>query len=152
MLFRQAKDEPWSDTSIMVEYLVHADGAALNNSAGHRWAIHEFPPGKDFYDWQNRCLSSGAVYNPHKVDFDNSSSTSGCNLDAIGLCRLGDLSTRLGPIEIAGKIINSDEISRTMWTDSFLPLTGEFSVLGKSFVLFDDFGPKARGERLACSM
>ena len=29
--------------------------------------IHDLPPGKDFYDWQNRCLSVGAPFNPHKV-------------------------------------------------------------------------------------
>ncbi|RZC33023.1 uncharacterized protein BDFB_010701, partial [Asbolus verrucosus] len=150
MLMRQVKDEPWSDTAILVEYLVHADGATLNNSADHRWAIHELPPGKDFYSWQNRCLSSGDIYNPHKIDFDYSSNL--CSMDALGLCRLGDLSTRLGNIEISGKIVDSDKISRKMWTDSFLPLTGHHSVLGKSLVLYDDFGPKARGERLACSI
>lgn len=67
MLFRQATDEPWSDTSILIEYLVHADGASLNNSFNHRWAIHEHAPGKDFYDWQERCKSSGGIYNPYKV-------------------------------------------------------------------------------------
>lgn len=67
ILFRQARDEPWTDTSILVEYLVHADGANLNNSAEHRWAIHDLPPGKDFYNWTGRCLSAGPVYNPYKV-------------------------------------------------------------------------------------
>lgn len=67
ILFRQPRDEPWADTTILTEYLVHADGANLNNSAEHRWAIHDFPPGKDFYNWTGRCLSAGPVYNPHKV-------------------------------------------------------------------------------------
>lgn len=75
-----------------------------------------------------------------------------CGLESVGLCRLGDLSTRLGTIEIAGRIKNSDTISRRMLIDALLPLTGQHSVLGKSFVLYDDFGPKARGERLACSV
>lgn len=152
MLFRQVRDEPWSDTSVIVEYLVHADGAVLNNSIDHRWAIHELPPGKDFYDWQARCLSAGLVYNPFQVDFDNRSSFNPCNTDSLGLCRLGDLSTRLGTLDIAGQIAESDKISRAMWTDSLLPLTGHHNVLGKSLVLYDDFGPKDRGERLACSM
>lgn len=67
MLLRQAKDESWADTSVLIEYLVHADGAILNNSADHRWAIHEFPPGKDYYNWTGRCLSAGEIYNPYKV-------------------------------------------------------------------------------------
>jgi hypothetical protein len=128
---------------------VHADGAALNNSANHRWAIHDQPPGKDFYSWKERCLSAGAIYNPYSIDFTTSEV---CSVDSIGLCRVGDLSTRLGAIEISGRIVDSDKISRKMWTDTFLPLTGHHSVLGKSLVLYDDFGPKARGERLACSM
>ncbi|CAG9829590.1 unnamed protein product [Diabrotica balteata] len=151
MLMRQVKDEPWADTTILIEYLVHADGAALNNSAEHRWAIHELPPGKDFYNWTARCLSSGAVYNPYKVDFDNRTSPDRCNMNAIGICRLGDISTRQGTIDISGKIADSDKISRKLWTDPMIPLTGFHSVLGKSLVLYDDHGPKARGERLACS-
>lgn len=67
ILFRQPLDEPWTDTSIFFDYIVHADGSSLNNSASHRWAIHYSPPGKDFYSWQNRCLSAGDVYNPYKV-------------------------------------------------------------------------------------
>lgn len=74
-----------------------------------------------------------------------------CNLDAIGLCRVGDLSKRQGTLEISGKIADSDRVSRKVWTDTVLPLTGSRSILGKSVVLFDDHGPKARGERLACS-
>ncbi|XP_066247756.1 uncharacterized protein Rsod [Euwallacea similis] len=151
MIMRQVKDEPWADTTVMLEYLVHADGAQLNNSADHRWALHESPPGKDFYDWQNRCLSAGDVYNPYKIDYDNTSNVEQCNLDSIGLCRVGDISKRQGTLEISGKIADSDRVSRKIWTDVLLPLTGTHSILGKSIVLFDDHGPKARGERLACS-
>lgn len=67
IIFRQPRDEPWVDTSIIVEYLIHADGSTLNKSVNHRWAIHHHPPGKDFYNWTARCLSTGDVYNPYKV-------------------------------------------------------------------------------------
>lgn len=67
ILFRQPRDEPWTDTTVFFEYLVHADGSNTNNSAEHRWAIHENPPGKDFYNWTARCLSAGSIYNPYKV-------------------------------------------------------------------------------------
>ncbi|XP_050302289.1 uncharacterized protein LOC126740355 [Anthonomus grandis grandis] len=151
LIMRQVKDEPWTDTAVMIEYLVHADGAQLNNSAEHRWAIHEAPPGKDFYDWQNRCISAGNVYNPYKIDYDNTSNIEQCNLDSIGLCRVGDLSKRQGTLKISGKIVDSDRVSRRIWTDPLLPLSGPHSIVGKGFVLYDDHGPKARGERLACS-
>lgn len=67
ILFRQPRDEPWVDTTIIVEYLIHADGSTLNKSVDHRWAIHHHPPGIDFYNWTARCVSAGDIYNPYKV-------------------------------------------------------------------------------------
>lgn len=29
--------------------------------------IHDNPPGKDYYNWTGRCLSTGEPYNPYKV-------------------------------------------------------------------------------------
>lgn len=69
ILFRQPRDEPWTDTTIIVEYLIHADGSTQNTSADHRWSIHSDGIGKDFYNWTGRCLSTRDVYNPHKVGF-----------------------------------------------------------------------------------
>lgn len=65
---------------------------------------------------------------------------------------MGDLSNRHGFLEIAGRKDNSDKISRKFLTDPFLPLEGAHKILGKSLVLYDDHGPVARGERLACAM
>lgn len=67
ILFRQPRDDPTLDTTIIVEYLIHADGSTLNSSESHRWAIHHDAPGKDFYNWTGRCLSTHQVYNPYKV-------------------------------------------------------------------------------------
>lgn len=86
------------------------------------------------------------------MDFDNKSNIDVCNIEHVGICRLGDLSTRLGMLEIAGKYDDSDNIARKFYSDKFLPLTGLHSIIGKSVVLYDDHGPVARGERLACSM
>lgn len=47
--------------------MIHADGSQINNTGEHRWAIHDLPPGKDFYNWTARCMSAGGVYNPYKV-------------------------------------------------------------------------------------
>lgn len=67
ILFRQPRDEPYLDTTIIIEYLIHADGSTLNSSESHRWAIHHDAPGRDFYNWSGRCLSTHQVYNPYKV-------------------------------------------------------------------------------------
>ncbi|KAJ6637646.1 hypothetical protein Bhyg_10377 [Pseudolycoriella hygida] len=150
ILFRQPRDESWVDTTVIVEYLIHADGSSLNKSIDHRWAIHHHPPGKDFYNWTARCLSAGDVYNPYKVNFEKDLPTE-CFKVNVGICRLGDLFNRLGTLAIAGRKAERD-VSRKMFTDVNLPLSGHNNILGKSLVIYDDFGPVARGERLACSI
>lgn len=152
IIFRQVKDEFWSDTAVIFDYLIHADGSTMNNTAEHRWAITDNPPGKDFYDWQNRCVSTGGVYNPHKASFGNQTWEEKCTPFSPELCRLGDLSNRLGTLEIAGRKAESQRISRKMFVDQSLPLSGHASIIGRSIVIYGDHGPTARGERLACSV
>lgn len=67
ILFRQPMNNSLDDTSIIIEYLIHADGSSVNTTDKHRWAIHVEPPGKDFYNWTGRCLSTGQIYNPYNV-------------------------------------------------------------------------------------
>lgn len=150
ILFRQPKDQPWHDTTVLIEYLIHADGASINNSDSHRWSIHVHPPGKDFYSWQNRCISTGDIFNPYKVSFDMKAPEKTCSSANSELCRLGDLS-RQETIAIAGRKAEAISFSRKIFTDSNLPLSGFSSIMGKSIVIFDDHGPVARGERLACA-
>lgn len=69
VIFQQPRHDPSSDTTVIVEYMIHADGTSQNNTEKHRWMIHEFPPGRDFYNWSGRCLSAGKTYNPFKVWF-----------------------------------------------------------------------------------
>lgn len=67
------------------------------------------------------------------------------------LGRMGALDSRLGTLSIAGRKRNAEMFSRVLFTDSNLPLSGRHNILGKSLVIYDDHGPQARGERLACS-
>lgn len=39
IIFRQPKNEPQMDTTIIIENLIHADGNTLNNSGYHRYDI-----------------------------------------------------------------------------------------------------------------
>ncbi|XP_053680518.1 uncharacterized protein LOC128731419 [Anopheles nili] len=149
----EVKDEHWTDTAVIFEYLIHADGSTVNNTADHRWAITDEPPGKDFYDWQNRCVSTGGVYNPFKAaPLMGKPWEEVCSSSSAELCRVGDLSNRLGALEIAGNKREARRVSRRMFIDQNLPLSGHASIVGRSVVIFDDNGPKARGERLACSI
>jgi hypothetical protein len=151
ILFRQPKDHPWLDTTVIIEYLIHADGSNVNDTDNHQWSIHMHQPDKDYYSWQNRCISTGDVINSYKVSFDTKAPEKTCSFSSDELCRLGDLS-RLGVLSIAGSFKNSVKFSRKIFTDSNLPLSGFSSILGKSITIFDEHGPKARGNRLGCSV
>jgi hypothetical protein len=145
ILFRQPKDEPWHDTTVIVEYLIHADGSSLNNTENHEWSIHLHSPNIDYYSWQNRCISTGEIFNPSKVP-----TIDRCLDDGNKLCKLGDLS-RLGTLNIAGGKIDALKHTRKLFTDDNLPISGYSSILGKSITIFDKHGPVARGERLGCT-
>lgn len=151
MLFRQPTNAYWEDTTIIIEYIIHADGGSLNTTHNHRWAIHNHLPGKDFYDWQNRCLSTGDIFNPYNLYSDLEDEKKTCSKDFNIACRTGDLYNNVGMLTISGsRKVNF--LSRKLFTMSSLPLSGKNKILGRSVVVYDDFGPKARGDRLACSL
>lgn len=52
---------------VYIESLIYSDGN-VNGTINHQFEIHTNLPGVDFHDWQLRCQSTGAVYNPFKVD------------------------------------------------------------------------------------
>ncbi|XP_011064042.1 PREDICTED: uncharacterized protein LOC105151814, partial [Acromyrmex echinatior] len=74
-----------------------------------------------------------------------------CFVAEASLCRLGDL-TRHGTLEIAGRKANASKLTRRLFTDTMLSLSGSHSLFGKSLVIYDDHGPVARGNRLACTI
>lgn len=67
IVFRQLIDVGATETVVIIESLVHADGITLKDSDQHRWSINAQQPGKDFYSWMDRCKSTGPIYDPHKV-------------------------------------------------------------------------------------
>ncbi|CAH2230559.1 jg8887 [Pararge aegeria aegeria] len=151
-ILRQPLERPWEDTTIIIESMVHADGASINNTFEHRWAIHENPPGKDYYNWTARCLSAGKVLQQQGLDVDTRHPEHYCRAGLEGLCRLGDFTTRHGMLNIAGKKVDSARLTRRLFTDTVIALAGKRSVMKRSLVIYDDHGPVARGERLACSI
>ncbi|KAI8423349.1 hypothetical protein MSG28_014359 [Choristoneura fumiferana] len=146
VVFRQPRDRPWEDTTITVENLIHADGANVNDTFGHRWALHEHSPGADFYNWSRRCESAGAEWDPRALR----QSDAYCARPP--LCRLGDLATRHGTLAVAGRKRDAARLTRRQFTDTVLALTGRRSALRRSLLILDDHGPVARGDRMACSI
>ncbi|BES96735.1 Copper/zinc superoxide dismutase (SODC) [Nesidiocoris tenuis] len=131
--------DPYGETTVLVEGLIHADGMSQNTTSNHRWSVTVNPPGKDFFNWTARCVSAGPVYNPFNVNPNKTTESV-----------VGDLTARLGMLQISGgkKLLRE---SRVLFTDDNIPLAGHNSIYEKSLVIYDDNGPQARGDRLACS-
>uniref|UniRef100_A0A336LP05 CSON014973 protein n=1 Tax=Culicoides sonorensis TaxID=179676 RepID=A0A336LP05_CULSO len=135
IVFKQPTNTYWEDTTIIVEYLIHADGSSLNTTLNHRWAIHTYSPGNDFYDWQNRCMSTGDIFSFYKSK--NISINKLCSVNSNIFCLMGDLSSILGSLTISGNI-NDKSTSRKLFTIKNLSLNGRFSVLGRSVTIYDE--------------
>lgn len=63
-----------------------------------------------------------------------------CGSDNPLRCYVGDISSRIGTIDIGYK--------RQVFTDPNFPLEGTFSAMGRSIVIF---GPNFSGERFSCA-
>lgn len=118
---KQMKDEPTSETSILVD-LKYADGSAPP-TVGHGWHVHETPVSGD-------CSSTGGHYDPADVTGMGNYNCDGSTLAmAESTCEVGDLANKHGQLELSaggGKVF---------FTDWNLPLSGESSVASRSIVV-----------------
>lgn len=119
VVFRQEKDKPWSETTVMAE-LSYSDGTP-NNTMGHSWHVHSNPHGRDFYNWSRRCDSAGPLFNPFSVGLGRSYSNL-CNSDNQFRCQVGDLSAKSKKLTIAAFRGSGD--NRLFYTDTLLPVSG----------------------------
>ena len=168
MFLRQAADDPQSETMVYIESLIYSDGN-VNGTVNHQLEIHTNLPGVDFHDWQNRCNSTGAIYNPFKVSLlsifflgcsnltifhftmqVNERSARDCNTDTQRRCIVGDLTMKHGRLVVAG-IASQVQTTQRLFTDANLPLSGPQSIIGRSIVILEDKYPEQRGNRLACT-
>ncbi|ODM91430.1 Superoxide dismutase [Cu-Zn] [Orchesella cincta] len=145
--FTQEANNPFAETSIFVDGLHYSDGSK-NNTLDHEWAIHSGEINKDYYDWRNRCQSAGNHFNPYRVSIE-SRGYSDCGPSSPFRCELGDASTRTQRLTVAGTK-NSIFHTRRFFTDMNLPLSGRWSIVGRSVVITDEVHPVHRGNRLAC--
>ena len=63
---------------------------------------------------------------------------------------MGDLVNKHEALRVSGR---KRDLRGTVkfFTDSNLPLSGPHSIIGKSITIHDDFAPKHRGNRMACT-
>lgn len=149
--FAQPVNDPYAPTGVLIE-LYNPNGE--KDTEGHNWLIHVKPAMADFYNWSQRCDSAGDVFDPIL-------SSAGLNSEAYsrqclsGLlneplrCRLGDTSLKSN-LKLALPTSPTNRL-RYYYTDPYLPLSGTNSIIGKSVVIYDEFAPTQRGNRLACS-
>lgn len=122
-------DGGMSDTDVIVDLFYAQNQSQTSND--HNWHVHENQVTSD-------CMSTGGHYNPFQVNVEQ-------NYDECGFanplrCELGDQAKKLGKYDV-GK-------GRRFYTDVYLPLMGQFGVIGRSFVLHAE---NAGGARVACA-
>ncbi|RWS31303.1 uncharacterized protein B4U80_11343, partial [Leptotrombidium deliense] len=128
---RQYEYTDGSTSNTWIEVDLKHTHSERNASAGHNWAVYVTQVGEDAFTdiKQVRCLASGYRWNPYLVKSDIDSYTNDCNSGNQLRCEMGDLSGKHGSLTIGHK--------RYVYTDINLPLTGNYSVLGRSIVIFD---------------
>ncbi|KAK2722112.1 uncharacterized protein LOC136034475 [Artemia franciscana] len=139
------KDGATSDTIIEVN-LKHPGKNNRNHTRNHNWAVFVNPVVQDaaVAYFNARCTAAGYIWNPTFVQIIDQSNeefySKECTPETPYRCKIGDLSGRLGPIEIGGK--------RVVLSDKNLPLNGKLGVTGRSVVIYDS---EFRGDRYACA-
>lgn len=73
------------------------------------------------------------------------------NSEFLNYFSYAQLSSALDTLSIAARKHRAVEVTRTLFVHPNLPLSGFFSIIGRSLVIYAENGPKARGNRLACS-
>lgn len=96
-----------------------------------RWDVHEFEPGRDFYNWTKRCESAGDQFNPFGVGAGRQYERH-CNPENPLRCAAGDLTGKGSRIAISAKKENTRGIrNKIFYTEVQLPLSGPDKILGK---------------------
>lgn len=131
------KDGGTSDTYVLVD-LRHPGKYNRNQTKGHQWAIYVNQVAHDALerDERSRCIAAGYRWNPYLAQSKKDSYTSECTTKTPLRCEMGDLSGKLGTLSIG--------TGPAIYTDSNLPLVGNFSVLGRSIIVFAKDGSNLR--------
>ncbi|EDV22758.1 uncharacterized protein TRIADDRAFT_58654 [Trichoplax adhaerens] len=107
----------------------------------HNWHVHESPVNNDATASQGRCASTEGHYNPFMVNVTKPAYTQQCNRGNYLRCEVGDSSGKSEQINITDNF-------QYLTTDSYLPLSGVYTVLGRSIVIH---AANSGGGRIACA-
>ncbi|XP_050049354.2 uncharacterized protein [Dermacentor andersoni] len=131
------KDGATSDTFILVD-LRYPGKYNRNQTKGHHWAVYVNQVAHDALEKSEkaRCIAAGYRWNPYLAQSDKDSYHSECSPQTPLRCEMGDLSGKLGSLSIG--------TGPAIYTDTNLPLVGNFSVLGRSIIVFAQDGSMLR--------
>ncbi|BFY97587.1 hypothetical protein BsWGS_00626 [Bradybaena similaris] len=132
--------DSYSETTVFTR-LDYNDGRPPTKN--HMWAIKTNPVSNDMLsDDTTRCLSTGSTYNPHGlfVQTNQLQSSDYCRRNSPLGCMLGDLSGRLGLLNIRSAPGTSDTTAKQFFTDVNIPLFGQNSVVDRSVAIMNDQG------------
>ncbi|XP_037282961.2 uncharacterized protein LOC119175975 [Rhipicephalus microplus] len=131
------KDGGTSDTFILVD-LRYPGKYNRNQTRGHHWAVYVNQVAHDAVEKseKSRCIAAGYRWNPYLAQSDKDSYHSECSPQTPLRCEMGDLSGKLGQLSIG--------TGPAIYTDTNLPLVGNFSVLGRSIIVFAQDGSMLR--------
>jgi len=123
MIFRQEKGE-WASDTQYYHNLAHYQG---NKTVKHKYHVHtnSITVGGD-------CKTTAGHYNPIDVELGEPYKL-WCSKEIPQKCEVGDLSKKHGLLNIDNKL--NTKFSQQFTTDSFLPLSGDYSIKGRSIVI-----------------
>lgn len=129
--FRQLEYVDGSVSQTWIELsLKHPGSNNRNITSDHKWAVYVSPVGEDAFNSIDsvRCLAAGYLWNPYLSKNDLDIYSKDCNAGNPLRCAMGDLNGRHGSLVIGGE--------RKTLADPNLPLTGNYSVMGRSLIIF----------------
>lgn len=141
--FTQLTNNPLSDVSIFLD--LSYGNPTMTATKNHNWHVHTYPIISERGSDEGYCRSTGGHWNPFNVDTQSSTYARDCGPSSPLSCEAGDLSNKLGTINLDPRVGGVE--GKRFFTDvsSWLPDSG---IIGRSVVIHQaDQGP----QRIACA-